>query len=308
MGFFPYGTEVLKPDQAFDIGGRLGNLALTGSYSWTGSAASTPLADAPGGGGLTINDNTADYGTIPAGSIGECQTTGDCYNVTANGPRPGPHWDEALTETLSTGVSKTWLLHVGDSFGDVPGTNPFYAFIENIFHNGVTAGGACGGYCPTDGVKRQQMAVFLLKSRFGSTFVPPPATGTIFTDVTLANPFASWIEALFLLGVTGGCSGGPPPAPTQFCPEGDRQPPADGRVPPEDARGLDVRSPRGDRNLRGRAGNQSVPRPSSRSSTTGRSLAAASSPRSSTARANPTNRQQMAAFLVKTFGLLLYGP
>jgi len=189
----------------------------------------------------------------------------------------------------------------------VPDTNPFIEFIENLLHNGITAGGACGGYCPTDGVKRQQMAVFLLKSRFGSNVVPPPATGTVFTDVPLSNPFGSWIEALFLLGVTGGCSGGPPPAPTQFCPDAtvNRQQMAvfllkafegSSYVPPA-ATGIFQDLPPGnpfapwaeELYARGVTGG-CVPAPLQYCPT------------------NPTNRQQMAAFLVKAFGLQLYGP
>jgi hypothetical protein len=266
-----------------------------------------PLASASSGNGLTINDGTADYGAIPAGSIGDCQGTGDCYNVTPNGPRPGPHWDEAVTETLSSGVSKTWLLHIGDSFADVPDTNPFYAFIENLLHNGVTGGGACGGYCPADGVKRQQMAVFLLKSRFGASFVPPPATGTVFTDVPITNPFAPWIEALFLLGITGGCSGGPPPAPIQFCPDAivNRQQMAtfllktvEGStyLPPDPA-GIFTDVPTGNPFARW------IEELYNRQVTGG----CVQSPLQYCP-TNPTNRQQMAAFLVKTFGLLLYGP
>ena len=256
---------------------------------------------------VVINDGTADYGSVPPGGTADCSDTADCFNIRVPGPRPSLHWDEAVTETLNTGVSKTWLLHVAESFADVPDTNLFIEFIENLLHNGITAGGACGGYCPTDGVKRQQMAVFLLKSRFGQNFVPPPATGTVFTDVPLSNPFASWIETLFLLGVTGGCSGGPPPAPIQFCPDAtvNRQQMAvfllkafegSSYVPPA-ATGIFQDLPPGnpfaawaeelyDRGVTGGC----VPPPLQYCPT------------------NPTIRQQMAAFLVKPFGLQLYGP
>jgi hypothetical protein len=256
---------------------------------------------------VVINDSTADYGVVPPGGETDCTTTGDCYNITIQGPRPALDWDEAVTETLNTGVSKTWLIHVGESFPDVPIANPFIEFIETLLHNGITAGGSCGGYCPTDGVKRQQMAVFLLKSRFGRAFTPPPATGTIFTDVPVSNPFASWIEALFLLGITGGCSGGPPPAPTQFCPDAivNRQQMAvfllktfEGStyVPPA-ATGIFQDLP---------AGNVFAPWAEelyARQVTGGCVVSPLQY-----CPTNPTNRQQMAAFLVKTFGLLLYGP
>ncbi len=72
----------------------------------------------------------------------------------------------------------------------------------------MTGGCAGGGYCPGNDVTRAQMAVFLLKARWGSGFIPPPATGTAFTDVPASNPFAPWIEELFREGITGGCGGG----------------------------------------------------------------------------------------------------
>ena len=48
---------------------------------------------------------------------------------------------------------------------------------------GVITGGCGGGnYCPGDTVTREQMAVFLLKAREGSTYVPPCARG-VYDDV-----------------------------------------------------------------------------------------------------------------------------
>jgi hypothetical protein len=78
----------------------------------------------------------------------------------------------------------------------------------------VTAGGACGPgfYCGEDHVLRQQMAVFLLKAAYGGAFLPPPATGTVFLDVPAGNPFAPWIEELARQGVVAGCGGG------NYCP------------------------------------------------------------------------------------------
>ena len=51
------------------------------------------------------------------------------------------------------------------------------------------------------------MAVFLLKGKFGSSHVPPPATGTVFADVPIGSFAADWIEELAALGITGGCGG-----------------------------------------------------------------------------------------------------
>src|SRR5262245_29708500 len=131
------------------------------------------------------------------------------------GARPAAHWDAEFEETFaSEGVVKTWRLHVGESFADVPAANQFYRFVETIFHEGITAGGACGGYCPGDATLRKQMAVFVLKSKEGLLYAPPPAVG-VFNDVPPSDPFAPFIEELFHRGVVAGCTapGGP-----NYCP------------------------------------------------------------------------------------------
>ncbi len=161
-----------------------------------------------------LDDAAADYGTIAAGDTNDCfVVTADCFRVSVSGNRPAPHWDTAFDEELSyNAFTRTAALHVGGSFPDVP-QNAFYPFIENLFHNGVTGGCAGGGYCPGNNVTRAQMAVFLLKSRWGAGFVPAPATGTAFPDVPASNPFAPWIEELSREGITGGCGGG------LYCPD-----------------------------------------------------------------------------------------
>jgi len=183
-------------------------------------AASNLLS--PADGPDSIDDALADYGLIGAGATNDCFTaTGNCDEMSVSGARPAQHWDATFDEAIaSTGplgavpaMTKTWSLHVGGSFPDVP-EDTFYPFIENLFHNGVTAGGGCGAglYCGEDDVLRQQMAVFLVKAAYGSSFVPPPATGSVFVDVPAASPFAAWIEELVQLGVAAGCGGG------NFCP------------------------------------------------------------------------------------------
>ena len=58
------------------------------------------------------------------------------------------------------------------------------------------------------------MAVFLLKTLEDSSYLPPPATGTIFADVPLSNPVAPWIEELYARAITGGCLVNP----LRYCP------------------------------------------------------------------------------------------
>jgi hypothetical protein len=96
-------------------------------------------------------------------------------------------------------------------FSDVPGSQQFYFHITKLVANAITVGCGTGIYCPLNSVTRQQMAVFLLKSKNGLCYVPPPCTG-LFPDVPCSSNFAPWIEALAAAGITGGCGGG------NYCP------------------------------------------------------------------------------------------
>jgi hypothetical protein len=57
------------------------------------------------------------------------------------------------------------------------------------------------------------MAVFLLKSKHGSSYQPPACTG-IFQDVACPGQSANWIEELYDEGITDGCSS----SPLDYCP------------------------------------------------------------------------------------------
>ena len=101
-------------------------------------------------------------------------------------------------------------------FADVSPNDPFAAWIEQLFAEGITNG--CGTnprrYCPNLGVTRGQMAVLLLRGKHGPGYQPEAATG-IFTDVPLDHPFARWIEELFSEAITGGCGINP----ARYCPD-----------------------------------------------------------------------------------------
>ena len=86
----------------------------------------------------------------------------------------------------------------------MPVSNIFHADILTIATAGITAG--CGGadYCPDGSVRRDQMAVFLLKSEHGSAYAPPACSG-VFTDVPCPGTYTDWIEQLASEGVTSGC-------------------------------------------------------------------------------------------------------
>jgi len=94
---------------------------------------------------------------------------------------------------------------VGVLFEDVRPDYWAFSFIEALARAGITAG--CGGnnYCPLDPVTRAQMAVFLERGMRGSGYSPPSATGNTFLDVGAGDFAASFIEQLFLDGITSGC-------------------------------------------------------------------------------------------------------
>jgi trimeric autotransporter adhesin len=199
------GNGVLQPNESSVVvaptwrnaGGS--SVALTGALTnFTGPAGPT----------YTINDAAADYGTIPAATNQACT---NCYAVTAAAAtRPVQHWDTTALETVSpSATTKTWTLHVGDSFTDVPASNGFYRFVETIFHKSVTGGCATGLYCPNDATTREQMAAFVLVSKEGAGYNPPACSApNLFVDVPETNPFCKFIEELANRQVVAGCQTG----------------------------------------------------------------------------------------------------
>jgi hypothetical protein len=97
-------------------------------------------------------------------------------------------------------------------FLDVSCQSGFAPWIEALADAGVTGGCGGGNYCPGNAVTRQQMAVFLLKSKHGADYVPPDCSGDFMDVACPGNPFADWIEQLTAEGITGGCGG------ANYCP------------------------------------------------------------------------------------------
>ena len=97
-------------------------------------------------------------------------------------------------------------------FADVPCPSTFADWIEALAVEGITGGCGGGNFCPTNPVRRDQMAPFLLKAEHGASYVPPPCTG-VFADVPCPSLFADWIEQLAAENITGGCGGG------NYCPQ-----------------------------------------------------------------------------------------
>ena len=87
-------------------------------------------------------------------------------------------------------------------------------WIEALKNDGITAGCAAGLYCPENPVTRSQMAVFLLKAKYGKNYTPPlVGASTGFNDVPTSHWAAAWIKQLAAEQITGGCGDG------NYCPE-----------------------------------------------------------------------------------------
>ena len=101
------------------------------------------------------------------------------------------------------------------TFVDVPAAYWAWDFIERLYNSGVTSGCSTTPltYCPLSPVTRAQMAIFILRGLHGSAYVPPAATGAIFSDVPINSFGAAWIEQFALEGITSGCGDG------MYCPD-----------------------------------------------------------------------------------------
>ena len=213
---------VLEPGETVQVETGWTNVS-GGSISASGSAASFT---GPVGASYTVPDGSASYGIIASAATSNCHTVGDCYVVGVSNPatRPVLHWDATLTENLSSGGSKQWVLHIGRSFSDVPPGAFAYSFIETLLHEEITAGCGNGMYCPGADITRWQMAVLLAKAHAGSSV---PASGTIeglgsyncvsggnslFSDVPPTDPGCKFIHYIAAKQITAGCGGG------YFCP------------------------------------------------------------------------------------------
>ena len=204
------GNLVWEPGETIDMRPTWRNTA--GSPQTFGGTLSG-LAG-PAGATYAIGDNSATYGTVPNNTSAACV---DCYSITVSNPptRPVVHWDATALESITPdvqGQQKSWSLHIGGSFTDVPNTSAFYRFIETMLHYGITGG--CGGtnFCPGNTTTRDQMSVFMLVAKEGVGYTPPACTTPVFNDVPASSPFCRFIEELARRGVVGGCGNG------AFCP------------------------------------------------------------------------------------------
>jgi uncharacterized delta-60 repeat protein/CSLREA domain-containing protein len=90
---------------------------------------------------------------------------------------------------------------------------------EGMRREGLSAGCLTNPpkYCPWNQIPREQAVIFALRMKYGTNYTPPPATGTLFADMTNPGYYAtSWAEQAYKDGLipTCGISGGKP----KICP------------------------------------------------------------------------------------------
>lgn len=88
-------------------------------------------------------------------------------------------------------------------------------WIEQLYVEGISAGCSLDPlqYCPESPITRAELAVLLLRTKYGQEFTPEPANG-FFSDLAGYEWAADWIEHLFREGITAGCTA----EPLQYCP------------------------------------------------------------------------------------------
>jgi predicted extracellular nuclease len=300
------GNDVFEAGEAFTVQPAWENLGTATANDLVGGASNFT---GPPGPAYTLSDAAASYGDVVAAAAASCAGQADCYAVSlAAATRPQVHWDATLDEGLSTGETHTWVLHVGESFGDAPITEPYYREIETLLHRGIVAGCGGGNYCPANPVTRGQLARLLLLAIEGAVYEPAACdqNGPLFDDVPWDDPLCRWIEEAAARQLFSACAGG------RFCPDLPEsreqlavhvlraiEHQAPGYTPP--ANGCDITQPYDD-----------VPQASEFcvwiAELKARNLAASCAGGANYCRFGAVDREPLAGFLTRAFALDLYAP
>jgi hypothetical protein len=184
-------TVVLSQTIAF---GPLSNVAPgTAPFGLSATAGSSLT--------VTFTSNTSSVCTV-SGSTLTILISGGC-SITAS---------QAGNASYAAAPSVTQNFTV--LFADVQPTDYYYAAINSLAQHGITAGCGSNDYCPQESITRAQMAIFVVRTVYGSdnfTYSPTP----IFADVQPADFGFQWIQKLSELGITAGC------AANMYCPNDD---------------------------------------------------------------------------------------
>ncbi len=172
--------------------GQPASSLLTGNYLYSDFCSGTFWRAIPAGGGAFTSQTLP----LPAAS-----------NPTSFG-----QGENGRLYLVASGGTLEWLAPY--TFQDVPPDHWAWSYIEGLFAAGLTTGcDATSDFCVGNLITRAEMAVFLIRGIHGPAFVPPPATG-VFADVPTNSFGAAYIEQLYADGVTTGCAANP----LRYCP------------------------------------------------------------------------------------------
>jgi uncharacterized repeat protein (TIGR01451 family) len=101
------------------------------------------------------------------------------------------------------------------AFLDVPTGYWADKYIHALAGARVTRGCGEGNFCPSATIDRAQMAIMIVRAKYGPSYVPPSAAG-LFSDVVVSDTdtTADYIEQLYRDGVVAGCGTNP----LRYCP------------------------------------------------------------------------------------------
>jgi|GEM_PF-1053380 len=116
-----------------------------------------------------------------------------------------------LRNSKLTIAGQTFTVYQAVDFSDVPSTNQFYTEISKLYARGITSGCGGGSFCPNAVVTREQMAIFIIKALGLPN--PPTPDKQRFGDVPPTRSGYAFIEELARRGITVGCGNG------GFCPD-----------------------------------------------------------------------------------------
>ncbi len=206
---------------AVEAGARISATATdpagkTSEFSQRIPFSMTP-ASGPADGGTSLSiqgTDILDGATVTVGGVAATDVNVTSFNaVSATAPGLPPGTVHDVTVANADGSEGTLVKGWVSDFLDVPSGHLFYSFVTKLVSNAITVGIGGGLYGVTQDTLRQQMAVFLLRAKYGLCFVPPPCTVQVFDDVPCTSIFAHWINELVAQGITGGCAGG-----SNYCP------------------------------------------------------------------------------------------
>jgi hypothetical protein len=224
---------------------------LSSSQSWLtvpgGSQTGSASVNVTAGPNLTNSGRSATLTVTGSGAVGSPITASITQRATsstfADVPPDSPFFDainllglRSITSgcgsapltycpntTITRGQMAVFIVRSvmgGDSFStdasphftDVPPSHQFFTWIQKLSELGIANTCATGQFCPDSPVTRDQMAMFIIRARFGAAWpLAYPAT-PLFADVPSTHPFFSWIQKMGQIGITSGCT------PTQYCP------------------------------------------------------------------------------------------